>query len=118
MLTFCDPVTSDGERGHRCVNEKDSLTFLCKLRQGLSNDFLKIIFNYSSRQADTIPFHDANDLRSFYPIAGAILNGYRNTILMDGANAERAKKKLARANIYNDLRICIEDEGLRRGNLP
>ncbi|KAL3270144.1 hypothetical protein HHI36_009202, partial [Cryptolaemus montrouzieri] len=50
MLTFCDPVTLDGERGHIYVNEKDLLTFLCKLGQGLSDDFLEIIFNYSSRQ--------------------------------------------------------------------
>jgi len=27
------------------------LTFLYKLRQGLSDEFLKVIFNYSSRQA-------------------------------------------------------------------
>lgn len=25
--------------------------FLCKLKQGLSDDFLKLIFNYNSRQA-------------------------------------------------------------------
>lgn len=37
--------------GVRNVKTRDLMTFLCKLRQGLSDEFLKVIFNYSSRQA-------------------------------------------------------------------
>ncbi|EZA54546.1 hypothetical protein X777_05526, partial [Ooceraea biroi] len=49
LFTFCDRVPQTG--GYRYVTKKDLLTFLCKLRQGLSDEFLKVIFNYSSRQA-------------------------------------------------------------------
>lgn len=48
LLTYCDPVLLNGKI--RCVKRKDLLAFLCKMRQGLSDDFLKIIFGYSSRQ--------------------------------------------------------------------
>ena len=33
------------------INKKDLLMFLCKLRQGLSDEFLKVIFKYSRRQS-------------------------------------------------------------------
>ena len=33
------------------VKKKDLLMFLCKLCQGLSDAFIKVIFEYSSRQA-------------------------------------------------------------------
>lgn len=49
LLTYCDPVPV--ANGNRYVHEKDLLTFLCKLRKGLSDDFLKLIFDYPSRQA-------------------------------------------------------------------
>lgn len=49
MLRFCDPVPVQND--HRYVREKDSLAFLCKLRQGLCDDFFKVIFNYLSKQA-------------------------------------------------------------------
>lgn len=47
LFTFCDPVEQAG--GSRYVHRKDLITFLCKLRQGLSDDFLKVIFHYSTR---------------------------------------------------------------------
>lgn len=49
IFNFCEDVTEDFQFRH--VSKKDLLTFLCKLRQGLSDSFLKIIFNYSTRQA-------------------------------------------------------------------
>lgn len=52
MFAFCDPVPQ--ENGVRHIHKKDLLMFLCKLRQGLPDDLLKIIFNYSSRQAVSI----------------------------------------------------------------
>ncbi|XP_071578400.1 uncharacterized protein [Temnothorax nylanderi] len=52
MLTFCDPVLENNR--NRYVYKKDLLMFLCKLKQGLSDDFLKLIFNYNSRQAVSI----------------------------------------------------------------
>lgn len=48
MFNFCDPIR-EGE-GQRHVSKKDLLTFLCKLRQGLSDEFLTVVFNHSSRQ--------------------------------------------------------------------
>ena len=48
LLTYCDPVLQNGKL--RYVKRKDLLVFLCKMRQGLSDDFLKLIFDYSSRQ--------------------------------------------------------------------
>lgn len=49
LYTYCDPIFQ--ERGIRNVTKKDLLIFLCKLRQGLSDEFLKVLFQYSSRQA-------------------------------------------------------------------
>lgn len=48
LLTYCDPVLHNGTL--RYIQRKDLLTFLCKMKQGLSDDFLKLIFGYSSRQ--------------------------------------------------------------------
>lgn len=51
ILTFCDPL-----RGSYLthINKKDVLTFLCKMRQGLSDEFLALIFNYTSRQSASL----------------------------------------------------------------
>ncbi|XP_051176697.1 uncharacterized protein LOC127291551 [Leptopilina boulardi] len=45
------PVPEPGRNTNRNVSKKHLLTFLCKLRQNLSDDFLKVTFNYTSRQA-------------------------------------------------------------------
>lgn len=50
LLTFCAPVLVQNN-SHRHITEQDLLLFLCKLRKGLSDEFLKVIFHYSSRQA-------------------------------------------------------------------
>ena len=39
------------EGGHRIVHKKDVLAFLCKLRQGCSDEFLKVIFGFQTRRA-------------------------------------------------------------------
>lgn len=44
LFTYCDVVEN------RHITKKDLLAFLCKMKQGLSDDFLKVIFNYSTRQ--------------------------------------------------------------------
>ncbi|XP_032687208.1 uncharacterized protein LOC116851665 [Odontomachus brunneus] len=48
LYTYCDPVPH--EHGIRNVSKKDLLTFLCKLRQGLFDEFLRVLFQYPSRQ--------------------------------------------------------------------
>lgn len=53
LFLYCDPVLERNNR-RRHINKKDLLTFLCKLRQGLSDDFLKVIFNYPSRQSTSL----------------------------------------------------------------
>lgn len=50
MYRYCEGNNENENHGRR-VHRKDLLTFLCKLRQGLSDEFLKLIFKYSSRQA-------------------------------------------------------------------
>ncbi|GLV33519.1 hypothetical protein CBL_20249 [Carabus blaptoides fortunei] len=45
---YCDSVIHNGKR--RYISKKNLLTFLCKMRQGLSDEFWKVIFDYSSRQ--------------------------------------------------------------------
>lgn len=52
LYAFCDQVPVEG--GYRSVSKKNLLTFLCKLRQGLSDEFLKVIFKYPSRQATSL----------------------------------------------------------------
>ena len=44
LFTYCDRVPD------RRINRKDLLMFLCKLRQGLSDEFLTILFQYNSRR--------------------------------------------------------------------
>ncbi|XP_066600076.1 uncharacterized protein [Prorops nasuta] len=48
LFTYCEPVLEKGKLNY--ISRKDLLVFLCKIRQGLSDDFLKIIFDYPSRQ--------------------------------------------------------------------
>jgi len=49
LYTFCGPVP-EGDR-MRLVSKRDLLVFLCKMRQGLSDDFFKVSFNYPTRQS-------------------------------------------------------------------
>lgn len=52
MLTFCDDIEDENDGRHRrTITQTDLLSFLCKLRQGLPDAFLKLLFNYPSRQA-------------------------------------------------------------------
>lgn len=52
LFDYCDRVPRPG--GFRYISKKDLLMFLCKLRQGLSDDFLKVIFEYPTRQAKSL----------------------------------------------------------------
>ena len=47
LFTLCVEVPCDG--GFRYVKKKDLIMFLFKLRQGLSDEFLRVIFKYSTR---------------------------------------------------------------------
>jgi len=55
LLPFCDPVLDTGVRN---ISKRDLMTFLCKLRQELSDEFLRVIFNYSSRQATSMTINN------------------------------------------------------------
>lgn len=48
LLEFCDIVEQGGKR--RNVERKHLLTFLIKMKHGVSDEFLKILFSYPSRQ--------------------------------------------------------------------
>lgn len=67
LLTYCDPVFLYGNM--RQVHRKDLLVFLCKMRQGLPDDFLKLIFDYPSRQcvSITIDYVRLSLLQRFVP---------------------------------------------------
>lgn len=52
LLNFCDPVLINGVLNR--INRKDLLLFLWKKRQGVGNEFLKIMFDYSSWQNVTL----------------------------------------------------------------
>ncbi|XP_071653832.1 uncharacterized protein [Temnothorax longispinosus] len=52
LFNYCDRVPYLDS--YRYVSKKDLLTFLCKMRQGLSDDFLKVMFEYPSRQATSL----------------------------------------------------------------
>lgn len=67
LFTYCDPVFQNGKL--RYVSRKDLLVFLCKMRQGLSDDFLKIIFDYPSRQtvSSVVAYVRASLLQRFVP---------------------------------------------------
>lgn len=48
LFLFYDPVPKQGINSY--VKKKDLLTFLTKMKQGICDNVLKVIFNYSSRQ--------------------------------------------------------------------
>lgn len=50
MFAVCGPVERN-DTGFRHASRKDLLTFLCKIKQNLSDDFIKVVLSYSSRQA-------------------------------------------------------------------
>ncbi|OXU16519.1 hypothetical protein TSAR_008926 [Trichomalopsis sarcophagae] len=52
LFTYCDRIPHEG--GHRYVGKKELLMFLCKMRQGLSDEFLCAMFQYPSRQATSL----------------------------------------------------------------
>ncbi|KYN09438.1 hypothetical protein ALC57_18444 [Trachymyrmex cornetzi] len=83
ILTFCSI---------RHVSRKDVMIFLCKIRQGLADEFLKIIFNYSSRY---------------------ILNRYYPLIHMQEATVEVAREILQRAQTANVVQARVEVNNLR-----
>ncbi|XP_018365999.1 PREDICTED: uncharacterized protein LOC108765508 [Trachymyrmex cornetzi] len=67
LFTYCDPVLQNGKL--RYVSRKDLLVFLCKMRQGLSDDFLKVIFDYPSRQtvSSVVAYVRTSLLQRFVP---------------------------------------------------
>lgn len=52
LFTFCDPVPEEtqGSRRYRYVTRRNLLMFLIKLKQGINDDFLKVMFGMSTRQ--------------------------------------------------------------------
>ena len=65
------------------------------------NGHLKSIFKIFK---DIIPYHHVMHLRQLYLICGAIINRYKDPILMEGATAELAENMLERARVDNPLR--------------
>lgn len=67
LYTFCQRVPYD--RGHYEVKRKDLLMFLCKLRQGLSDELLTVMFQYSSRRitSSTVSFVRQSLMMHFVP---------------------------------------------------
>ncbi|XP_043480300.1 uncharacterized protein LOC122509998 [Leptopilina heterotoma] len=53
LFAYCENAI-EVPGGHRYVSKKDLLCFLTKLRQGLSDELLRVMFNYSSRQATSL----------------------------------------------------------------
>lgn len=51
LYTYCERLPVHNANSYRHVSKKDLLCFLCKLRQGVSDEFLKVVFSYSSRQS-------------------------------------------------------------------
>ncbi|KAL1488612.1 hypothetical protein ABEB36_014415 [Hypothenemus hampei] len=53
LYIHCVPVSVQEGNVHknRNISKKNLLTFLCKMKQGLSDDLLRVIFKYSCRQA-------------------------------------------------------------------
>lgn len=47
LFAYCDRVPHEG--GFRYVQRRDLMAFLAKLRQGLSDEFLTLLFEYNSR---------------------------------------------------------------------
>lgn len=48
LFTYCNPVFNDHMRN---VTKQNLFIFLCKLRHGFTDEFLKILFNYPTRQS-------------------------------------------------------------------
>lgn len=53
LARFCNPVQVNPNM-RRYISRQDLLTFLCKMRQGLSDELLKIMFGYKTRQRTSL----------------------------------------------------------------
>ncbi|KAJ8685550.1 hypothetical protein QAD02_021343 [Eretmocerus hayati] len=67
LFTFCDAVPCQG--GYRYVKRLDLIAFLAKLHQVLSDEFLEVLFEYSTRQATSLAMATARQslMQRFVP---------------------------------------------------
>ncbi|KMQ84946.1 hypothetical protein RF55_16831 [Lasius niger] len=77
------------------------------------NGHIKSIFKFFRNLISVV--HAVN-LREFYLITGAIINKYRDVILMEGATLELAQAILERARTLNALKQRVIEQGLARRN--
>ncbi|OXA49105.1 hypothetical protein Fcan01_16229 [Folsomia candida] len=65
LYELCGPVQVSGH--DRIVYKIDLIMFLCKLRQGIPDEFLKAIFHYSTRQAVSLAVNKVREslMRAF-----------------------------------------------------
>ncbi|EZA52958.1 hypothetical protein X777_07635 [Ooceraea biroi] len=124
LYTFCDPVPRGG---HRHVSKRDLLLFLCKLRQGLSNEFFKVIFHYPRRQIVSLTIQSYCRHKGRHLVKPALIvapDGYILTIqgpyFSDSKNNdaqmlrnEYARDGDARRAWFQDGDILVVDRGYR-----
>ncbi|KYN28329.1 hypothetical protein ALC57_02254 [Trachymyrmex cornetzi] len=78
------------------------------------NGHIKMIFKFFK---GNITYHHVIHLREYYLIAGAVINRYREHILMEGATADLAREMLQRACTANNLQNKVLQENLGRDKL-
>ena len=71
---------------------------------------------YSILRHDSIISTAHIPLRDFYLIAEAIINRYRNLILMEEATVEFTHRIIEKVNTPNDVQARVEQENLFRKN--
>ncbi|KAJ8684875.1 hypothetical protein QAD02_020668 [Eretmocerus hayati] len=93
MFAYCDRVAQ--QAGFRNVKRKDLIMLLCKLRQGLSDEFLTVLFSYRNRQATSLAVATVS-----------------SPITLEGADADRARASLERAEQNNVVQRLVEENNL------
>lgn len=77
------------------------------------NGHIKSVFKFFE---GTVNMNHAINIGNFYRIAGAILNKYREPIIIEGANAELAQIMLQKSRIPNVVQTRVEMDNLHTRN--
>ncbi|KYN12400.1 hypothetical protein ALC57_15429, partial [Trachymyrmex cornetzi] len=100
LFSYCDPVVQ--QNGLLYVSKKHLLTFLCKMRQGLSDDFLTFMFGYNSRQRTSVVIETVRKMKLALIVApdGYILD-VQGPYFSDNRNNDAAM-------LTNELQVARE----------
>jgi len=110
--THMPPLLQEGQTQLSTEDANDS-RLITKSRWTVEarNGHIKMIFKFLK---GIIAYYHVIHLREYYLIAGALINRYREHILMEGVTADLAREMLQKARTANNLQNKVLQENLGR----